>query len=65
MLLNKIAPFVLILAVGVSTGFTQSTPPQAQSAQQPSAQQEPSVPVEEIIRRFSEKEKQFKIARAA
>jgi hypothetical protein len=60
MLLRKIAPIILMLVVGVSTGFTQS------NAAQPSpAQQQPPIPIEEIIRRFSEKEKQFKTARAS
>src|SRR5215467_8095650 len=60
MLLRKIAPIILMLVVGVSTGFTQS------NAAQPSpAQQQPPIPIEEIIRRFAEKEKQFKVARAS
>src|SRR5215467_655504 len=60
MFLRKIAPIILMLVVGVSTGFTQS------NAAQPSpAQQQPPIPIEEIIRRFSEKEKQFKTARAS
>ena len=55
MFLKKIAPFVLMLFVGVSTGFAQST----------SAPDLPAIPVDEIIRRFANKEKEFKIARAA
>src|SRR5215471_3621331 len=60
MFLRKIAPLILILVVGVSTGFTQSTP-----APPNPEQQQPPIPTEEIIRRFSEKEKQFKVARAS
>lgn len=55
MSLKNIVPFILILLIGVSAGFAQSNP----------AQDQPSIPVEEIIRRFAEKEKQFKIARAS
>ncbi len=55
MFLKRIAPFALVLLTGVSAGFAQTSPTTAQ----------PPIPVEEIIRRFSEKEKEFKIARAA
>src|SRR5215831_8039005 len=58
MLLRKLAPIILMLVIGVSTGFTQS------NAAQPNPAQQPPIPIEEIIRRFSEKEKQFKLARA-
>ena len=59
MLLRKIAPFILVLFTGITTGFAQSgTKPDA-------AQEQPPIPIDEIIRRFSEKEKQFKTARAS
>jgi len=62
MFLRKFTPLILILVSGVSTGFTQSSPA---SAAQSNPIQQPPIPVEEIIRRFSEKEKQFKLARAS
>jgi outer membrane lipoprotein-sorting protein len=51
MALKNIAPFLLVLLLGVVQSFAQTPEP-------------PAVPVEEIIRRFSEKEKEFKIARS-
>jgi hypothetical protein len=60
MFLKTITPLIVILGLGVATGFTQSTAPQSNSASH-----QPPIPIEEIIRRFSEKEKQFKIARAS
>src|SRR5262249_36096119 len=60
MLLRKIAPFILILLIGVPTGFAQSNP-----AQPGPTSQQPPIPTDEIIRRFAEKEKQFKTARAS
>jgi len=50
MLLTKTAPLILILVMGVVQGFAQIP--------------EPPIPVDEIIRRFSTKEKEFKTARA-
>ena len=48
MLLKKHVPLVLLFLLGPVSAWAQDAP---------------SIPVEEIIRRFSEKEKQFKIAR--
>jgi hypothetical protein len=55
MFLKRIAPFVLILFTGALAGFGQSAP----------TAEQPPIPVDEIIRRFAEKEKEFKLARAA
>jgi hypothetical protein len=51
MVLQKIAVLFFIVIAVVPAGFAQSP-------------EQPSLPVEEIIRRFAEKEKEFKIARA-
>ena len=51
---------ILIFAIGISTGFGQ-----APAVQQPAGIAPPPIPVDDIIRQFSEKEKQFKIARAS
>src|SRR5256884_8132727 len=48
----------LILLIGSVAGFAQSKPAGLR-------QEQPPIPPDEIIRKFSEKEKQFKIARAA
>jgi hypothetical protein len=56
MFLNRIAPFAMMLLVGVSNIFAQS--PNSTPA-------DPAIPVDEIIRRFAEKEKEFRLARAA
>src|SRR5215471_17173346 len=55
MFLKQIVPVALILLTSLSAGFGQSAPTAAQ----------PPIPVDEIIRRFAEKEKEFKIARAS
>jgi len=55
MSIPKIAPLIVTLAMALSSAFSQS----------PSPQKEPPIPVDEIIRKFAEKEKQFKIARAS
>src|SRR5438067_2402807 len=54
MSVTKIAPFLLVLALGVSASFAQSP-----------SQDQPPIPIEEIIRKFAEREKEFRIARAA
>jgi outer membrane lipoprotein-sorting protein len=59
MFLRKITPPTLVFLLFVSTGFAQSNTPA------PPEQQSPPLPIEEIIRRFAEKEKQFKTARAS
>src|SRR5579864_9316565 len=61
MFLKKIAPFVSVVVLAVSTAFAQSTAPPPAPAQQ----EQPPIPIDEIIRRFAEKEKQFKVARAS
>jgi hypothetical protein len=63
MFLRKFTPLILILVAGISTGFTQS--PASPSTAQSTAVPQPPIPIDEIIRRFSEKEKQFKTARAS
>jgi hypothetical protein len=62
MSLTKVSPFLLVLLLGVSTGYAQSPDTDSTTGIR---QEQPPIPVEEIIRRFAEKEKQFKIARAA
>src|ERR1700733_10846563 len=57
---TKLCLLILILVSGASTGFAQ-----AQSAAPVAGVEQPAVPVDEIIRQFSTKEKQFKIARAS
>jgi hypothetical protein len=56
MALKNIAYLGLILLVGSSVGFSQSA--------SKIRKEEPPIPVDEIIRKFAEKEQQFKIARA-
>jgi hypothetical protein len=58
MLLRISGLLVLTIGVGLS-GFAQSEPSRAPSNQEP-----PPIPVEEIIRKFAEREKEFKQARA-
>jgi len=53
---KKLALLLLLLAPGVAAVHAQTVVPANASA--------PPVPVDEIIRKFSEKEKEFKIARA-
>jgi hypothetical protein len=55
---KKIFPFVLVLTLCIARVQAQA-PSTSNSAVQP-----PPIPVEEIIRKFAEKEKEFKIARA-
>ena len=55
---KKIFPLVLVLTLSIVRGQAQA--PSASN----SAIEQPPIPVEEIIRRFAEKEKEFKIARA-
>jgi hypothetical protein len=55
---KKIFPFVLVLTLCITRVHAQA-PSASNSAIQP-----PPIPVDEIIRRFAEKEKEFKIARA-
>src|ERR1051326_8187797 len=55
MFVKKVAPLVLVLFLSASAGFSQST----------LRPDQPPIPVDEIIRRFAEKEKEFKLARAA
>src|SRR5262245_53528174 len=55
MLFKKIMPILLLLLVSVTAGFAQST----------ATPDPPPIPVDEIIRKFAEREKEFKIARAA
>ena len=50
---------LLILFLGSSTGFAQS-----EFVQTGLRQEQPPIPAEEIIRKFADKEKQFRIARA-
>jgi hypothetical protein len=59
MLLKIIGSLVLIVVIGLVSGFAQSEP-----ASPPPAQEQPPVPVDEIIRKFAEREKAFKLARA-
>jgi hypothetical protein len=59
MFLKKIGSFVLIFGIGAAAGFAQSDPQGT-----PSLQEQPPIPVEDIIRRFAQREKEFRIARA-
>jgi len=62
MSLKKLTPLILGLALTTSAGYSQSgAAPKSNSA----VQEQPAIPVDEIIRKFAEREKQFKIARAA
>src|SRR5438046_1807567 len=47
---NKLACLVLFVLLGSAAGYAQSA--------------DPAMPTDEVIRRFAEKEKQFKLARA-
>jgi hypothetical protein len=58
MFLKFFGSAVLTLAVGQVTGLAQSNPAGSPVPEQP------AIPVEEIIRRFAEREKEFKTARA-
>jgi len=62
MSLKKLTPLILGLALTSSAGFSQSGTASKSSS---TVQEQPTLPVDEIIRKFAEKEKQFKIARAA
>jgi hypothetical protein len=62
MSLKKLTPLILGLTLTVSAGLSQSG---TASKSAGTIQEQPSIPVDEIIRKFAEKEKQFKIARAA
>jgi hypothetical protein len=54
---KKIFPFVLVLSLSIIRA-------QAQAPTTSNSVEPPPIPVEEIIRRFAEKEKEFKLARA-
>ncbi len=58
MLLKNAAFGILVALMGVGSAFSQSDLP----APSPS-QETPSIPIEEVIRKFSEREKAFKLAR--
>lgn len=59
MIPKKLGYLVLMLLIGCGTGFSQSEP-----ASPTLRKEQPPVPVDEIIRKFAEKEKEFKRARA-
>jgi len=62
MSLRKLTPLIFSLVLTVPAGFSQTSSQQSKAA---AAIEQPPIPVDDIIRKFAEKEKQFKIARAS